>query len=423
MNLFARIGGLALVVVVCVLLLMCEPKEPEVPTLDPVRPAKTLVTETLGAASARSYAGAVKAAELVDLAFRVSGPLVELPIRRGQEVEAGQVIAQIDPRDFRTNLERIASRLEQAQAELGAMKAGAREEVIRQLEAQVAAAKSEEKNAGIELGRIQKLFDEQVVSESDLDEAKLRVEIAQQKVAAAEEQLREGRKGARAEDIQAKEAQVRGLEAQRREAADALEDTTLRAPFKGVVARQSVENFQTVRANEPIISLQNIDDVEIVADIPEGLLPFVRQDTVRALTVRIDAVGDREFPVTFEEAETEADPLTRTYAITVTMPAPESVRVLPGMTATLQVVLEPQAGAGGIPVPIEAVFTSPEGGSRLWVVDPETLTVSSRAVEIETLEGGQALVTAGLEGGEEIVTAGVHFLREEMKIRRLEPRS
>jgi multidrug efflux system membrane fusion protein len=420
-NLVARVSGLALVVAVAVLLFTCEPKEPDLPTEEVVRPAKTLRIETLDAVTSRRYPGIVRAAELVDLAFRVGGPLIEVPVRRGETVEAGQVIARIDPRDFETRVAGITSRLEEARAALKAMQAGARPEVLRQFEAQVAAAKADLGNAEVELGRMQKLFDEKVISQSDLDGASLRVDVASQKVAAAEEQLREARKGAREEDIEAQEARIRGLEAQRDEAANALADTTLTAPFDGVVARQHAENFQTVRPNEPIVSLQNVDAVEIVADVPESLIAFVRREDVRDMSVRFEAVGDREFPVTFREVEAEADRFTQTYAVSVTMAAPEDVRVLPGMAATLKISLDrDRVGRAGIPVPIEALFATPEGESRLWRVDPDTMRVAMIPVETGAVVADQVLITRGLDGGEEIVVAGVHFLREGLEVRRLE---
>ena len=90
-----------------------------------VRPVKTVV---VGEAfmGTRSFPGRIEASERVEMSFRVSGPLVELPIDRGQDVKKGQLLARIDPRDFETRIAGIESRIGEAQAQLDAMETGAR---------------------------------------------------------------------------------------------------------------------------------------------------------------------------------------------------------------------------------------------------------------------------------------------------------
>ena len=73
---------------------------------------------------------------------------------------------------------------------------------------------------------------------------------------------------ARQEDIEAQEAEVRGLEGRVVEANVQLKDSTLRAPYDGVIAQRFVEQGQNVRAKEPVVQFQDVDEIDIVVDVP-----------------------------------------------------------------------------------------------------------------------------------------------------------
>ena len=72
-------------------------------------------------------------------------------------------------------------------------------------------------------------------------------------------------------------SEIRGLEAQQKAAQDALDDSSLRAPFSGVIAKKYVDNFQDVRAKQAIVSLQDISSVDILVDVPESLMAQLRR--------------------------------------------------------------------------------------------------------------------------------------------------
>lgn len=387
----------------------------------PVRPAKTEVVQSARESVQRTFTGSVLAQDQVELAFRVSGPLVQLPVKSGDKVSAGDLIAQIDPRDFRSRIARIQGSLDGANAQLAAMKAGARDEDIRILQNKVAAAEATFGNSKVELERYEQLFKGGTVSKSDYDTKKLQNDVDRKALAAAREELDKAKKGARQEDLDAQEAQIRGLEAQLQEAQDALDDTSLKAPFDGVVARRLVENFEDVRAKQPIVSLQNIADVKIVADVPESVVAVVKKEHIERLSVSFDADADTEYDVSIAEVDMVADRRTGTYAVTVTMPAPESRRILPGMSASLRMHLTEsfKSSGGGVPVPADALFTDPDGGTYVWKVDGD-LKVRRAKVKTSDVGAERVIVTEGLEGGERVVTAGVHMIQEGWTIRLLD---
>jgi multidrug efflux pump subunit AcrA (membrane-fusion protein) len=76
-------------------------------------------------------------------------------------------------------------------------------------------------------------------------------------------------------------------------------------------------------------------------------------------------------------------------------------------------------GAGLVKVPLQAIYSSAENITGVWLVNPETSRVTLQAVELGEVLGSDVVVTKGLVGGEQIVTAGVSQLREAMLVRPL----
>jgi membrane fusion protein, multidrug efflux system len=98
-----------------------------------------------------------------------------------------------------------------------------------------------------------------------------------------------------------------------------LEHTTLKAPFDGVIARRNVENFQNVQAKEPIVSLQNVEELEIVIHVPERV---VGSEPRRSVAYAVfDVAPDRRVPVTVKSFATEADAQTQTYEVVLAITA------------------------------------------------------------------------------------------------------
>ena len=217
-------------------------------------------------------------------------------------------------------------------------------------------------------------------------------------------------------------SKVEGLEAQLEIAQNAYDDTSLKAPFDGIVAATFVENFENVTAKESILLLQDIEHVEIVINIPEGMVAAAREKSRPKALAVFETLPDQEFEVTLKEFSTEADPATQTYKATLTMPRPEralGILVLPGMTC--RVILEEpiadEEGASQFAIPAVAVFEQ-QGKRYAWVIDASD-TAQSREVQVEDLTGENIRVIGGLQLGETIAISGVHFLREGMKVRKL----
>jgi RND family efflux transporter MFP subunit len=216
---------------------------------------------------------------------------------------------------------------------------------------------------------------------------------------------------AREEDLDAKEAEVRGLEGRVVEAQIQLGGTTLHAPYDGVIAQRFVEQNQNVRAKEPIVKFQDVDEIDIVVEVPETFMSAVmRSADIVAMVAEFTGAPGLQFPVHIKEIEQRADPVTQTLKVRVAMKAPTDLNVLPGMTATVTLTYRRANILGDrILVPLAAVLKDAAGEQVAWLVGADHL-VSRAPVKLGTATGGQIEIVEGLPPGDRIAVAGVPFL-------------
>ncbi len=320
----------------------------------------------------RWFPGQAKATQEVDLSFRVAGPLIERPVNVGDEVPKGQGVARIDPRDFEVELRNAQGQLEREIAVLKRAEADY-ERVIR--------IKKQDPGA---------------VSQSLIDRS-------QQLVASTQ-------------------GNIRSLQAAVAAAKDRLSYTYLNAPFDGIITATYVENFQNVKAKQPIARLIDHSKIEMIVNIPEDLIHYADylQAAGNVLRVRFDPFPDRELEAQIKEVGKEASRTTRTYPVTLIMDQPEDIKILPGMAgkANRAVALPKMQDQTVIVIPETAVFSTDDSDTTyVWVIDDQKKTVARREVKAgELLDTGIA-IAEGLKPGEWIATAGVHYLREGRQVR------
>ena len=256
----------------------------------------------------------------------------------------------------------------------------------RDFETAISEAKARELEAEQQYNRYKELYSKRQVSKADFDRYRASRDVAR---------------------------------AQLEDAQNALKDTTLVAPFDGVIARRYVENFQKVTAKEPIANLQLIDQLEVLIDVPELLMAQMRSKENVDIYAEFDAAAGQRYPLKVKEFSTDADPATQTFQVVLVMDQPEEANILPGMTAKVTAKGEEgEASDINIVVPAIAVLNDADGKNYVWVFNPDSKTVTKTGVELGKLEGSEnALVTGGLEGGEEIVMAGVTKLQDGMEVR------
>jgi RND family efflux transporter MFP subunit len=285
-------------------------------------------------------------------------------------VKEGQLIAQLDQKDFKNKL--------------------------RDAEGQLAKAKAALESARSEYDRI--------------------LRIQKRDPGAASESMVVKRR----EAVDQSKAEVDSAQASVDIARDQLGYTTLRAPFGGVVSKRYVDNYQEVRAKEPIVSLDDVSSVEILVDLPELIVVTFKEgdETQVQAVAEFAAAPGKQYPLTVKERAKRADPKTQTYQVVFQMPQPYDINVLPGMTATVTGSARMQEETKQVfIVPYIAVTADAAGNPNVWVVDKESLKVSRRPVRTGEPTGTDSIeIIDGLKAGETIAISGVSRLRDGMQV-------
>jgi RND family efflux transporter MFP subunit len=339
-----------------------EEPAPEAPI---ARPVKMLELGAGTGTGKLEYPGEISAAQHSEMAFEVPGKIIEFPVREGQQVEEGTLLARLDPRDF--------------DAELGKARAN------------VAQAKSD-------YDRYKTLFEQGVEAKATLESKQRRYEVTLADLETTKKAVEDTRLV----------APFAGRVARK-----------LVKDFQNVNAKEPVLILQDDSSLEIVV---NVPERDLTAGrrgeerTPEEASEILEPE------VTVTSIPDRSFPASIKELATTADPVTRTFQATFAFANPSDVNVLPGMTAKVT-INRPGAAQGGVgfSIPAGATLADESGQATVWVVDPDSMTVRRTQVELGEMTGAEVEVRSGLSSGDLIAISGVHQLREGMPVRRLEP--
>jgi RND family efflux transporter MFP subunit len=324
----------------------------------PVRPVRTITVTAAPLQSVPSFSGQIEARDQATLAFRIGGRVAERLVAVGDTVREGQALARLDPE---TELNELRS----ARAALAAAHG-----VLRQAE-----------------GRHERqshLYGRRVTSRADLEDAEQALKTARSQVEAAE-------------------AQVRIAE-------DVVGFTVLKADAPGVVTAVGAEPGEVVAAGRMVVRLARRDGRDAVFDIPAAALPAM--EVGHRVTVELAGSSAASANGRVREVAPEADPVTRLFRIRVGVSEPPaSFRLGVSVQGTPAPV-----EANGVSIPAAALVRAGDEAAVL-VVDPATLTLQRRAIELADENPAVAVVRRGLADGDVVVTAGVSGLKPGQKVR------
>lgn len=213
--------------------------------------------------------GNIIADQRVTLTAEVRGKLVEFPVKEGQRLHAGDLIAQVDPREYRLQVDRLRAELISSRNEYDKTKEGARPEDRARLKAQLQATQSTLNLAKKEEQRFRQLKEEGVVSQSQYDEKVDRLKQAEENHRASEAELEAGEKG-REEDVLKAAAQLESVTKQLELMELNLEKTAIIAPFDGTLLRRTVEVGAYVSDGDAVGEMIGASALKAVIELPQG---------------------------------------------------------------------------------------------------------------------------------------------------------
>ncbi|WP_213878362.1 efflux RND transporter periplasmic adaptor subunit [Pseudomonas sp. dw_358] len=337
------------------LLSACSKQEPPP---EPIRPVLFVTVKAEQVQQLGRYAGNIEARYESTLGFRVGGRIARRLLDVGDEVQKDQLLAVLDPTDQQNQLRSRQGDLARVQAQWLNAQANAR--------------------------RQQELFDRGVGAQAALDMAVTNLKTAQ----------------ASRDQAQAAVDQAR----------DQLNYSELRADHAAVITRWQVEAGQVVTVGQQVVTLARPDIKEAVIDLPSELAERLTSGIQFAVAGQLDP--SVKTIATLRELEPQADSATRTRRARLTLAeTPAPFRLGTAISVTLTSAIEPR-----ITLPA-TVLQNVDGQLQIWIVDPQSHTVSPRRVSLLSRDRGSVVLTAGVAVGERVVSAGVNSLKPGQQVK------
>nr|MBP7472952.1 efflux RND transporter periplasmic adaptor subunit [Prevotella sp.] len=206
-------------------------------------------------------------------------------------------------------------------------------------------------------------------------------------------------------EIQTKLAEAQSAE---RIAKKNLHDCVLRAPFSGYISQRTVDIGNNVMPGFSCFKLVKLEQIEVKISVPEKEISGIRIGYTAQFTV--SALGNRLFYGKITKKGVQADPVSHTYEVTISLPN-NGHELLPGMVCN---VILSSKGSVGIIVPQEAILID---GKEQYVWKAEGDSVKRQQIETGDINNKGAVVRSGLSVGDKIVVSGQNKLSEGSKIK------
>ncbi|MBB4351728.1 efflux RND transporter periplasmic adaptor subunit [Aliirhizobium cellulosilyticum] len=316
----------------------------------PARHVDVVVAAAKTLASGSVITGDVQARVQTDLSFRVDGKITERFVDVGTKVEAGQLLARIDPKTQKADLVIARANLE--------------------------SAKAQQERAQLAFERQSRLFEAQVATRSALDNAQEALLTA---------------KGA-----------TRSAQASLETATDALSYTELRADASGVITARNAEVGKVAQTAEAVFTLAHDGPRDAVFHVYEALfLAAGVNDTVKVTSLSEPAL---DVKAAIREISPTIDTSTGTVKVKVGLGGDTPVP----LGAPVAGYFDFQARQA-ITLPWSAL-TSRSGKPAVWLVDPATSQIRSQPIDVAAYQTGLIGVAGGISPGDLVVTGGTKFL-------------
>jgi len=309
--------------------------------------------------SSRSFTGIVAARVQSDLAFRVTGKVLERFVDAGQIVKRGQPLMRIDPIDLQltANAQREAVLVAKARANQ--------------------TAEDEIRHRG--------LVEEGAISASTYDQIKAAADSAN--------------------------AQLKAAEAQADVAKNASSYAFLLAGSDGVVIDTLVEPGQVVSAGQTVLRIAHSGKREAIVNLPETLRPSLGS----IAQAKLYGKDNLTVPAKLRQLSESADGVSRTFEARYVLD--EAIAKAPlGATITIKIKESSTSTKTALEVPVGAIFDAGKG-SGVWVLDGSPTHVTWRPVKILSISDDAAQVEGNLKVNDQIIGLGAHLLHEGEKVR------
>lgn len=348
---------------ICSLLLFsgCDSNQPQE---EEVRFVDSVILEPIVREEIILFSGFSKAGKIIDSSFRVEGLLEDFPVKVGDLLKQGDLIAQLDRRDFQLKLDQAKASYEEAIAE--------------------------SRNATAQYRRIKLLYESESASRNELDSARAAHEAANAAV------------------VQSKAAVELAYKQ--------LSYTTLRTERDDcVIANKLVEENQNVTAGQTIVTMTCGKEIEVEIAVPESQIANVNRGM--KMNIEFNAIPNRHYTGTVTEVGNVASQAT-TFPVTVALDGIHQ-ELRSGMAAKVYYSTQLDEGEKMLLAPSVAVGED-RSGNFVYLLEPinEQFGIArKKKVEVGMISTKGIEIKSGVQAGDRLITAGIRYLWDGRKVR------
>ncbi len=340
-----------------------------------------------------SASGTVEANETSHVAFLIAGQALKIHAEEGMQVKAGQLLAELDPRDYDFRLRAAAAQADTARATMEKANSAVRAQELAQ-------AKIDFERLEDEFNRHKALFERKSLAPADFK----KIESA---YLAAKERYSLALEGARQEDREAARLAYTAAMAQADLARKMLSDTKLTSPISGLIARRELEAGDPVGVGRPVFVVMDLNPAKVRVGVPEAEVVRIRQG--QKASVLVPSFGEQTFEGRVETVGYAADPASRTYSVKISVQNP-NLLLRAGMIAEAHI--QTAGVVRAITVPAQAIMRDSQGATLVYIYFPDKRRVYGRRVSPGTVFDREIEINQGLTGNELVVVAGQNQLSE-----------
>ncbi|RNB83857.1 efflux RND transporter periplasmic adaptor subunit [Brevibacillus nitrificans] len=351
--------------------------------------------------------GKITAAEEIQVVSKVSGKAAAVNANEGSVVKQGDVLVTLEASEYQQQIVQAQAAIAGAQAKLRDTKAGARNEQLQQLASTVEQAKASLKVAESTYNRMKALFDSGALSAAELEKTTLDLEKARTTLDQMQAQYDLAKAGPTSDTVAALQAEVSRLNSSLELAKTNYDNTIVRAPITGIVAKRNVDPGEMAAAGSPLLVLVKMDEVKVEASVPQEQINNVKVGST--VDVKVSSLGGKVLKGNVEFVSPISDANSSSFPVKVRVPNQDG-QLRAGMVA--EVMLQGQAEQG-TKVPSTAVLQK-DGKQYIYTVDKDV--VHQVEVTVSGTNGDWATVAAGVNDNDQVVLNPTDKLAEGTKV-------
>src|SRR4051812_21009262 len=338
---------------------------------------------------------------------KVSAPIQQLLVQRGDHVKAGQLLAVLENRDLTASAQESGQLFQQAEAAYENTRSAQMPDELTKAKSDVTAGEEAyDASKRVYDSRV-KLFRDGALAEKLVEDAKVAMVQAQTTLETARQHLASLQKVGQAAQLRAAKAQVEAAGAHFKSAEAQLSYTRIVSPIDGVVAERPLNVGELASGGSPLLTVADISRIVARANVQvtaAGRMRVGQRGTLIAQGEELEGVVRVVSPL--------VDPNSTTVQVWVEAKNPGE-KIKPGASARIRV--ETRQIGGAVLVPLSALLSREDGGDRVMIAGSDSLA-HNRPVKVGVRSGDTAQITSGVKPGENVIVSGALGLDDKAHI-------